>query len=199
MNRECPEVFDCLDSIEGIVNICPYEARCGTCQHWVDPFEEEGLLKGRCLKKPGLFLCTVEGCKSYLKRGSRVSYKKTVEVLDMERDEIKGILREILDEAIGVSDAPLAKKWIGGELVLKPGSKELQEKSVPIDAFFHKIVMVRDRLRVLEQKINAHPVLTDEEKVDLQQYITRIYGSLTTFNVLFAEKEDQFVGEKGKE
>ena len=82
---------------------------------------------------------------------------------------------------------------------MKPGSRELQEKTIPIEAFFHKIVMLRDRLRVLEQKINAHAVLSDEEKVDMQQYITRIYGSLTTFNVLFADKSDQFVGEKGKE
>ena len=117
----------------------------------------------------------------------------------MERDELKGILRELLNETLGVSEIPLGKKWEGGELVMKPGNKELQEKVVPIDVFFHKIVMLRDRLRVLEQKINAHAVMTDEEKIDLQQYITRIYGSLTTFNVLFADKGDQFVGDKGKE
>lgn len=201
MIHECPEVFDCLDSIEEIVNICPYDARCGKCQHWVEPFEEEGILKGRCLKRPtsGFFICAAEVCESYILRGSRVSYSKPLEVLDMERDELKGILRELLDETLGVSEIPLGKKWEGGELVMKPGNKELQEKVVPIDVFFHKIVMLRDRLRVLEQKINAHAVMTDEEKIDLQQYITRIYGSLTTFNVLFADKGDQFVGDKGKE
>lgn len=198
MIHECPEVFDCLDSIEEIINICPYDARCGKCQHWLEPFEEDGILKGRCLKRPtsGFFLCAAEACESYILRGS---YAKPLEVLDMERDELKGLLREILDETLGVSEIPLGKKWEGGELVMKPGNKELQEKVVPIDVFFHKIVMLRDRLRVLEQKINAHTVLKDEEKVDLQQYITRIYGSLTTFNVLFADKGDQFVGDKGKE
>jgi hypothetical protein len=90
---------------------------------------------------------------------------------------------------------PLGEKWTGGKMILQPGGQGLQSKEVPIDAFFHKIVMVRDRLRVLEQRVNASK-LTDEEKVDIQQYITRIYGSLTTFNVLFADKEDYFVGDK---
>ena len=90
----------------------------------------------------------------------------------------------------------LGNKWTGGKLIMIPGEDGLKEKEVPIDAFFHKIVMVRDRLRVLEQKINTSN-LTDEEKVELQQYITRVYGSLTTFNVLFKNKEDQFIGEKG--
>lgn len=91
---------------------------------------------------------------------------------------------------------PLGQKWTGGRMVLYPGDTSLKEKEIPIDAFFHKIVMVRDRLRVMEQRINASQ-LTDEEKVDLEQYITRIYGSLTTFNVLFKSRDDQFVGEKG--
>ncbi len=90
----------------------------------------------------------------------------------------------------------MARKWSGGMMILKPSDPGLQGKEVPIDTFFHKIVMVRDRLRVMEQRINSSN-LTDEEKVELQQYITRIYGSLTTFNVLFAEKEDYFIGEKG--
>lgn len=90
----------------------------------------------------------------------------------------------------------LAEKWKGGQMILKPGAENLQDKSIPIDTFFHKIVMVRDRLRVMEQKINASKGLSDTEKVDLQQYITRIYGSLTTFNILFADKEDQFIGDR---
>ncbi len=91
---------------------------------------------------------------------------------------------------------PLGGKWTGGKLVIFPGDTSLKEKEIPIEAFFHKIVMVRDRLRVLEQRVNASAI-SDEEKVDIQQYITRIYGSLTTFNVLFKNKDDQFVGERG--
>lgn len=90
----------------------------------------------------------------------------------------------------------MGQKWTGGKLIMFPGDASLKEKEVPIETFFHKIVMVRDRLRVLEQKVNTSN-MSDEEKVELQQYITRIYGSLTTFNVLFKNKEDYFIGEKG--
>jgi hypothetical protein len=112
-------------------------------------------------------------------------------------DEVEQVLMNVLDRFNGLSYlAPLGEKWIGGTIELKPGKTELKSKEIPIETFFHKIVMVRDRLRVLEQNVNSHSKLSDEEKVNLQQYITRVYGSLTTFNVLFAEKEDYFVGAK---
>ena len=110
----------------------------------------------------------------------------------MTREELMDLFRE----ASGQVDVPLAQKWEGGVIQLVPGKSELQGKELPIDALFHKVVMVRDRLRTLEQKINAHPKLSDAEKVDMQQYITRVYGSLTNFNVLFRDKSDQFVGAK---
>jgi hypothetical protein len=94
-------------------------------------------------------------------------------------------------------NVPLGDKWIKGMLLLQPADKNLKPKEIPIDDFFHKIVMLRDRLRVLEQNINSSKTLGDEEKVNIQQYITRCYGSLTTFNVLFKNKEHWFVGEKG--
>jgi len=112
----------------------------------------------------------------------------------MEKSLIK-VLRRFSDVQETV---PIGQKWTGGRMVLFPGDTSLKEKEIPIETFFHKIVMVRDRVRVMEQRINAS-ALTDEEKVDLEQYITRIYGSLTTFNVLFKNKEDQFVGDRGKE
>jgi hypothetical protein len=110
-------------------------------------------------------------------------------------------LLKILRQWADVSEiVALGDKWLGGTMILQAADKTLKPKEIPIDDFFHKIVMLRDRLRVLEQNINSNKKLSDEEKVNIQQYITRCYGSLTTFNVLFKNKEQWFVGDKtGKE
>jgi hypothetical protein len=111
--------------------------------------------------------------------------------------ELEKSLLKILRLWGGVSEVvPLGERWEKGTLILQPADKSLKAKELPIEDFFHKIVMLRDRLRVLEQNINSHKNLSDEEKVNIQQYITRCYGSLTTFNVLFKNKEQWFVGEK---
>ena len=110
---------------------------------------------------------------------------------DLEK-MLSQILRRFTDTGETVH---LGNKWKGGTMVLKPADSSLKGKEIPIETFFHKIVMVRDRLRVLEQNINKSKNLSDEEKVNMQQYITRVYGSLTTFNVLFAHQDDGFKGE----
>lgn len=115
----------------------------------------------------------------------------------LDAEALAGQIREILGDMLGVEEVELGGKWDGGTLVLQPADENMKPKELPIETFFHKIVMVRDRLRVLEQSINSHKGLSDEDKVGLQQYITRVYGSLTTFNVLFQNKEDHFTGEKG--
>jgi hypothetical protein len=111
--------------------------------------------------------------------------------------EVEKSLLKILRQWSDVSQlVPLGDKWLGGTMSLQAADKTLKAKEIPITDFFHKIVMLRDRLRVLEQNINSNKKLSDEEKVNIQQYITRCYGSLTSFNVLFKNKEDWFVGDK---
>ncbi|MEM9052095.1 MAG: hypothetical protein AAGC47_08610 [Bacteroidota bacterium] len=108
-------------------------------------------------------------------------------------DDVKKAMKSLLQELADITHVvEMGSKWDGGKVVLVPGNADLQSKEIPIDTFFHKITMVRDRLRVLEQNINSHDSLSESEKIHLQQYISRSYGSLTTFNVLFADKADHF-------
>ena len=133
-----------------------------------------------------------------------VSAEPTAAVRDLDVP-LSSLIREISQataDALGLEKADamvegLAARWQKGTLILQPAETSLQPKELPLETFFHKIVMIRNNLRVLEQKINAHEKLSDADKVDLQQYITRCYGSLTTFNVLFKNKEDQFRGGAG--
>jgi len=126
---------------------------------------------------------------------------EVIELRDEEKDlmsyaKVERIFTKLIRDLTDIQEtAVMAKKWSGGRIVFEPGDKTLSGKDMPIDAFFHKIVMTRDRLRVLEQRVNASE-LSDFDKVNIQQYITRIYGSLTSFNILFADKSDYFVGEK---
>lgn len=145
---------------------------------------------------------------TFIKDGlETIDIDSNFEVIEAVEDEVDSVsfyeveksLKNILQKWSDVTEiSPIADKWKGGKLIIEPLDTNLSSKEIPIDTFFHKIVMVRDRIRVMEQKINASKTLEDQDKIDLQQYITRIYGSLTTFNVLFKLKSDQFVGEKSK-
>jgi len=122
--------------------------------------------------------------------------ENVTEEIETHSDVEKSLLK-ILRLWNGVGEnVPLGDRWKGGLMLLQPADKTQKPKEVPIDVFFHKIVMLRDRLRVLEQNINSNKKLSDEDKVGMQQYVTRCYGSLTTFNVLFKNKEHWFVGDK---
>tara|TARA_R110002051_G_scaffold10175_3_gene38557 strand:- start:14862 stop:15395 length:534 start_codon:yes stop_codon:yes gene_type:complete len=136
-----------------------------------------------------------------------ITFDDHFEVIEAVEDEVDTIsfyevektLRNLLKQYSDISEiVPIAEKWKGGTMTLSPKDSALSSKDIPIDTFFHKIVMVRDRIRVMEQKINASKTLEDQDKIDLQQYITRIYGSLTTFNVLFKNASQQFKGDGGK-
>ncbi len=129
------------------------------------------------------------------------------EVIDGVEDEVDAVsfyevessLKAILKKWSDVSEIiPIADKYKGGKIILQPKDTNLSDKEIPIDTFFHKIVMLRDRLRVMEQKINSSKTLEDQDKIDLQQYITRCYGSLTTFNVLFKNDSQNFKGDSSK-
>lgn len=142
-------------------------------------------------------------CTVYFARGDLSTFASRSELTSLSPEEVTAYeLVRLAVEEIRREDLPaigLGERWKGGEFVLKPSDPALQSKTVPMEVFFHKIVMVRDRLRVMEQQINGHKALSGADKFALQQYITRIYGSLTTFNFLFKEKKDHFVGQKAED
>lgn len=196
---------------------------CGSCRLWRPILEDGRGPIGPCRLgvRTGEFPGTAPACERYLSRAAAVPSAPPPEpvrrraprpsgpvvhraaaelpplpeeLTDMTREKFAQAIRDALKEE--GAEVRLAPKWEGGTVVLKPGDAEAAPKEIPLDALLHKVVMIRDRLRVLEQKINAHEKLSDAEKVDMQQYVTRCYGSLTTFNVLFREERDKFVGEK---
>lgn len=153
----------------------------------------------------------MSSAKIIFKAGGEKEYSLDSEVFEelekVERDE-NALSMEDVEQALAAvlqkfadftPTVELADKWRGGRVLIQPGNDSLADKEIPIDTLFHKIVMVRERLRVLEQNLNKSKNLADDEKIHMQQYITRIYGSLTTFNVLFKNKEDHFVGERSRE
>jgi hypothetical protein len=164
----------------------PERVRCNTCGSEHRFITERSVGVSRA----------AQPARSYEPDRAPVARTAREEIDAMEPDELVSALRDLLAAAGSVPETRIGAKWEGGALVLRPGRPGLQEKEVPIESFFKKIVMVRDRLRVLEQRVNASESLSDAEKLDLQQYITRCYGSLTTFNMLFDGREDWFVGEK---
>lgn len=118
--------------------------------------------------------------------------------MEMTWQAVKAALREVLEEEAGYGRYELGPRWTGGKVILQPADPSLQAREIPLDAFFKKITAVREKLRILEQKINNHPTLSPEDKAELQQQLSRAYGSLTTFNFLFKNDEDRFVGMKGE-
>lgn len=152
------------------------------------------------LNKNKYDVCFIDtGIKSVPKDFELEIIERTETEYNVSFSEAEDALIKILREWSDITEiVSLGEKWKRGVMILKPGDTSLKEKELPIETFFHKIIMLRDRLRVMEQRINAHKLLSDEDKVDLQQYITRIYGSLTTFNVLFKHTYDQFIGEKSE-
>jgi hypothetical protein len=140
---------------------------------------------------------------TFMEEGMKqIAFNFPLEVIEeIERDsdlvslmDVQMTLSKVLQKWADLTEVvPLGDKWKGGTMVLNPGRKDLQSKEFPIDTFFHKIVMIRDRMRTLEQKVNASK-MSDEDKLDIQQYITRVYGTLTSFNILFKSTEHTFVG-----
>ena len=196
---------------------------CGSCRWWRPILEDSRGPIGPCKLgvRVGEFPGTAPSCERFLSQAAAIPHAPPPEpararaprpaapvvrraelsplpedLTAMTREEFAQAIREALrDDA---TEVRLAPKWEGGSVVLKPGDPGTQPREISLDSLFHKIVMIRDRLRVLEQRINGHEKLSDAEKVELQQYVTRCYGSLTTFNLLFRDERERFVGDRGE-
>ncbi len=210
---EHPEAVcaDCIAfSVEGrdeegrVVGICRFRTELGTIMEQLPHCQ---VCKVRKSREGKVKVVATSKSRSRASRGPRTTPQRstitratlerpitgdTSGEISMDRDGLKQVFRELLEEETLFGYPEIGSRWQGGTLVLKPADPELQAKEIPIDALFHKIVMVRDRLRVLEAKLNGNKNLTDGDKVELQQYISKAYGTLTTFNVLFDRKEDFF-------
>ena len=166
--------------------------------HQGSPYERSQALSPQVPKPPSHPLPLVSERESTSAKAT--ADKRTAPPMTHTSDssDLELLIRRIIREESGLTPVTPADKWRGGELVLRPGKPGVQEKSWPIDSFFHKVVMLRNRLRTLEQQVNASD-LPDDQKVKIQSYITGCYGSLTSFNVLFADEDDRFVGAAGQD
>jgi hypothetical protein len=211
------------DSLRAVSEARDLTGRCGTCTFFMPlSVDERGVASGRC--RLGCWpapLRDTATCASHQRigaprpvaRGTRerapraakaASAESRPEIprevgIDMDQQEFRQVLREVLLDELGVRDVEIGERWEGGEVVLIPGKPGTQEKRIPIDNLFRKVVLIREKLRVLEQKINNHAKLSDEDRLQLSQYLTGCYGSLTTFNALFRSKDDYFVGQATKD
>ena len=185
----------------GLVGTCARSMRSypvsadGTCSE----YRARGTGHERPKPKPEPRARSRTGGASTFRSGRATRVTRGIDI-EMDMDTFRNVLTQVLREELGVGEEAIGGRWQGGEIIFKPGKEGTAEKRIPIETFFHKVVMVRDKLRVLEQRINAHATLTDEDKVAMQQYVTACYGSLTTFNVLFGDPTRQgFRGAAGKD
>lgn len=188
------------DSYNPLPEVAPAKVEAAVRKPRIDVFADPASLQSRVKARPSTrsksptrrrAITTVVRRPS---RNDRDAELVELEDLEMDRAELKQIIQEAIEESMGVGEPAIVDRFAGGTVEIRPGNNDTASKEIPIDTLFRKIVMIRDNLRVLEQKINQHPGLGDPDRVGLQQYITRCYGSLTTFNVLFQEKEDRFSG-----
>jgi hypothetical protein len=191
--------FD-LQPGEGRRGLCRFRTELGLIPETLLACAELRVRKGREGKVRGVAVARPvrSAARRESERSRRPTLKKRVEgdtsgEITMDRDGLKQVLRELLEEETLYGYPEMGRRWEGGTMVLRPADEGIQCKELPLDTLFHKVVMLRDRLRVLEARINGHEKLSEQDKLELQGYISKCYGTLTTFNQLFADKADHFV------